>query len=1025
MSIGAFSVNNRVFVNLVLLLFISLGILSYRSMPKEVFPVVPLDMVTVTTVYQGVSPEEIEKIITVPIENAIQGIEGIDEISSSSSEGLSLVQVKLEQGKVLTKVAQDVESSINRMDPLPEDAEDPVVMEVETRYPVITLSLYGRVSERVLREVADELEDMIIDIPGVGEIVMTGYREREIWVEVDARRLEAYAIPITDVVDALRRRNLNLPGGAVKGKRQEYLIRTVGEFKNIEEILNTTVRPTRGGSSITIKDIATVSETYEELLEYGRVNGFRTISLFVTKKADGDVIDIVNKIKKITTDFEKRITLDVHIALTQDSSIYIKNRLQTLYSSGSIGFCVVCIVLFIFLDWKIALITALGIPLSFLGAFAFMNFSGMTINMLSLFSLIVVLGMIVDDAIIVSENTYRYLGLGVAAKDAVIRGTDQVVMPVVAAVSTTMAAFLPMLLMEGNLGKFMRVIPIVVSFALMASLIEAFLTLPSHLADFSPKKIRHTKAGYHKFKRIFSQVLISILRWRYVFVLFTITFAGLLAFVARYHIPFVLFSSKDIPAFIVQLTTPEGSPLSFTEKVTKEVEDILLTFPKTEIKEINSLVGNHYDISTGKRDVATNLGQVYVELPEFNAKDRVNGYKVAQHARDALKDIVGVKYLKVMEVQGGPPKGKAVELQVRGKEVGVIEVIAAYIKKYLSTIKGVVDIQDDHNKGKKEMVFTLDEEKSALMHMDVQAVATTLRTFFEGAKTSEIHKEKDQIKVIVKFAPQYRNDIEILKRLKVSNRQGQLIPLTTVGEFNLKEGSAVIRRKDQKRAITVMANVDENVITSTEVNKMVEQRFSNISENYPGYSFYFAGEQKEQRQSLDSLFDAFIIAVVAIYIILGTLFRSFIQPLIVMMAVPFAFIGVVIGHLVMDIPFGILSIIGFVSLSGIVVNDSLVLVDFINKNRLAGLKRWKSIINAAETRFRPIVLTSLTTIGGISTLAFKTTGQAAFLAPMAISIFWGLIFSTVLTLIIVPCFFAIMDDIIGLFGRWSSFRLSV
>ncbi|NOY52165.1 MAG: efflux RND transporter permease subunit [Deltaproteobacteria bacterium] len=1016
MTVGAFSVKNPVFVNLVLLLFVVLGITSFRSMPREVFPSVPLDMVTVTTVYPGVSPEEIEKIITIPEENALQGVDGINEIDSQSREGMSLILAKVDQDRDLKKVSQDMESALNRMDPLPDDAKSPVVQEIETRYPVINISVYGNTSEDVRREISDELEDRILEIPGVGEVLKSGYRDREIWVEVDPHRLDAYHLPISEVVLALKRRNLNLPAGILKGIRQEFLIRTVGEFRSTKEILDTVIRKGTDGGMVRIRDVADVKNTFEEASRFGRSNGARAITLIVTKQARGDTIKIADAVKKLKSDLESHLPAGAHLSLSQDNSQWIRNRLHTLYVNGSIGFILVCTILFLTLNWRIALFTALGIPFSFLGAFTFMKFFGMTINMLTLFSLIVVLGIVVDDAIIIAENVFRHLAMGKSPSRAAIEGTNEVVTPVFAAVSTTIAAFLPMLMMTGILGKFMRVIPIVVNFALIASLVEALLTLPSHLADFAPSTSRTrplfgSGKRFRSYKRRFARALGWLLRRRYKVLLSLLLVTIVTGLIARYEIPFVLFDTNDIPSFIVQIETPEGSPLIRTEAVIARIEKRLLRFPKNEITTLSSLVGSHFDPSSGRTQTGTQLGQVMVELPQFNAENRVNGYQVLEKARRALRGISGIKKMEFVKIQAGPPVGKAVEVRIRGKELPVLRRLSGKIQAYLKTLPGTRDIQDDLEGGKKELIVRVDEKKAALFGIHVEDVALALKSYYGGIKTSEIHRKKDQIDVIVRMAPKFRSDYTLIKTLKVANASGELIPLSMVTKRSLQEGSGVIRRKDQRRTITVTADVDTGITTSSAVKKKIEKQFGTLAGTYPGYSFAFAGEQKEQMESVQSLIDAFLISIITIYIILGTLFRSFIQPFVVMIAVPFAFIGVIIGHLVMGISFGLLSMIGMVAMVGIVVNDSLVLLDFINKSRSAGMSRWRSIITATETRFRPIILTSLTTIAGVSTLAFQRTGQAAFLAPMALSIFWGLTFSTILTLVIVPCFFAVVEDV--------------
>ncbi|MBN4053191.1 efflux RND transporter permease subunit [bacterium AH-315-L15] len=1018
MGIVNFSVKNRVPVNLLLMVMIAGGVIGYHSMPREVFPVVSIDRVAVSTVYSGVSPEEIEKNITIPIEKAIKGIKGIAHIESSSLEGTSLIEAELEPGRDMKRVAEDIRSRIERIETLPEEADDPMVIEIEFEAPVVMLGISGPVREMALRDIADQLEYRIDQIDGVGSVTLGGYRDREIWIEVDPNRMYPFGIGIREVIQALKERNLDLAGGRLKGKREELLLRTVGEFQDVSDVNNMVVRENPLGRHIRLLDIGSARLTYEEEEDYGRINEERSITLNITKGADGDAITIMEGIEAELEDLQKNLPTGIEISLTQNSAIWVQSRLRTLYFNGTIGFTLVCLTLFTFLNWRMALWTAVGIPASFLGALFLMSLLGQSINMLSLFALIVVLGMVVDDAIIVTENVYRHISMGYTPIRAAVIGTEQVLMPVLATVVTTVAAFIPMLMMSGILGKFMRVIPIVVTLVLVMSLLEALVILPSHLADFSRplpssgSSSNRDGAWFIRLRRRYQKTLVSVLRKRYWFVIgIVVVAAGLMAF-AYQSGKFVLFGVKDIPGFVVMLETPTGTKLEETSRRVAEVEQRIATLRAEDINAVVSLIGRQLDPETNRTRKGSHLGQVIVELADFESPNRRNGYEVLAEMREKIVGLTGLKSLKVEPIEGGPPVGAAIEMTIRGEDLEQLRSISDEVQDFLVGIPGVLDIRDDYARGKKEIQFRIDPARAAIYGLDTAAVAQAVRASFHGETATRIRRDDETIDIVVKFAEPYRNDPRYLEQLQVANARGILVPIKSVAVLRLHEGVNAINRKDHRRTVTVSADVDTEIITSREVSRMIEARFGDLNQTYPGYDFHFGGETEEQRKSMASLLKAYTITALIIYTILGGLFQSFLQPIVVMFAVPFGIIGVIIGHFVMGQALSLLSLIGVVALSGIVVNDSLLLVDFINKAREKGRGRWRSIVVSGQVRMRPILLTTLTTVLGLATLSFQTKGQAGYLAPMAISIVWGLLFATGLTLFLVPALFAIGDDLV-------------
>ena len=1005
-------VRNSVFVNLLMMVILVAGGLIYLSITREIFPEFSLDSISVRTVYPGVSPQEVEKLITIKIEDEIADIDGVDNIYSESQEGLSLITVELSDYTDLNRILNDISSAIDRTEDLPEDAEDPVVSEIKNAFPIITVSVSGDLPELTMKEIAEDVRDNLRQIPGVAQVYLSGAREREIWVEVDPRRLEQYQLSLEEIKRALEAQNLNLPGGTIKTDRGEFLLRTVGEILEARELETVILRSDPQGNVLSLSQVAHVRDHFEDPVTLGRFNGRPAMNLSVSKEKRGDAIAISKAAHQFVAQYENRLPPGVSLGAFNDTSVYIKNRLNTLKRNGLAGFALVLAILCIFFNFRVAGMTALGIPVSFAGALLLMRGFGISLNMVSMFSLILVLGIIVDDAIVVSENTYRYMEQGIAPQEAAILGTQQVLAPVVATVVTTIAAFLPLLLMAGTMGKFMSVIPKVVTFALIASLMEALVILPSHLSDWSSKK--HRKAGTHRSERWFNALrahyvrfLAFSLRWKYVSLVASLGITAVVVTFALTRIPFTLFHEFESTQFFINVETPVTSKIEDTRDVIVRIEKVLMeTLPPTELKTVASNTGLIF-LDINRIVQGSNGGQIIVELTEADKRNRSSN-EIINELRKRTAGIPGATKIQYMKPQAGPG-GPAIEIRAVGDEFSILQEIAEKVKGYLTTFPAAKDIRDDFLPGKKELRIVARPEARSL-GLDVASIARQVRSSFYGAESSKILRSDEDIPIVVKYPESFRDRPSRVEDLVLTTPDGEKVYFSEVAELTEAPGSSKIIRSDQKRSITVLADVDEKEGNTLQITSQVRKRFADLQARYPGYKLEFKGERQELEQSMQDLLKSFAVAVLLIYLILGALFKSYIQPLVVMLAIPFAANGVVLGHAVMGLSLGLLSLMGMVALAGVVVNDSLLLISFVNELRREGTPLVQALLRSGQLRLRPILLTTLTTAAGLSPLGFFASGQAKFLSPMAISIIFGLTVSTVLTLIIIPCSYAIVEE---------------
>ncbi len=1028
MSLPSFSIKQTVFVNLFMFLVIAVGIAVFITIPKEEWPDVPLRTVSVTTIYQGASAQEMEKLITKEIEEEVDDIDDIDYLTSFSSEGRSVVNVNftMEIDDIERKI-QKVQNEVNKVTDLPENAETPEVEQVKLPFQLIRIALIDGAHERQIGDIADDMAYELKQIYGVQKVEITGKREREVWVEVDPYRLEGYGLSLNDVILALRRKNLNMPAGTLQQAGSEFIVRTVGEVDAVESMRDIIVSKSPDGGHVYVGDVARVSDTFEEETVIAKVNGRRCIQLTVSQEDYGNITDIVKEIKQVALSYRDRLPPGADIVFFQDNSRYLQKRLSILYSSGVTGFFLVLVSLFLFIGGRPAVLAIIGMPAAFCATVILMDITGITVNSLSLFSVIIVIGMIVDDAIIVTENVYRYIEQGMPVRKAAALGAEEVMWPVVAAIATTVAAFSPMLLMTGPLGQFMSTVPKVVCFALLASLWEAFFILPSHLADFARPSHANVSRGsssvwFQKLQNIYTAVLSGALRRRYLVLAVLVCVSAVIFLLSFATLDFILFPKQDFETVVIRMEAPQNTPLAVTEKVAARAEEAILSLPEGEILSVSTTVGQklaNLGFKEGGNDLGSNVCQFELRLSASYERTR-SGDAIVDDIRERLDALPWGDYFTFEKRSIGPPVGRPVAVRIMGDEFDTLQHIGSRVMGQLAQIRGVVDIAQDFRPGKDEIRVTVDEDRASLYGLSVEAVALSVQHAYMGGAASEYTDRNEEIDIIVKLDERIKNNLDYIGNMKIKTPDGALIPVKNVALVERAPGFGKIRRYDQNRVINVTANIAPGANNSRDVIFELERRMEPILKQFPGYQLSYGGEFEETERSMTSLFEAFGLALFLIYMILATMFQSFIQPFLIMLSIPFAALGVFVGLVVMQTPMGMMSFLGVIALAGIVVNDSIVLIDFINRRRAevhTPDEIMPAIIESCKTRLRPILLTEITTIFGLLPLALGIFGREVLMTPMAIAIVWGLLFSSVLTLLIIPCFYLVFEDIKAKTGR--------
>ena len=1029
-----FSIRNPLLVNFLLLSIVVVGVLSWRAMPQEIFPVLEEDTIQITTVFEGAAPIEVERQITIPIEDAVEGLGDIDSMESLSREGYSQVLLMLEANVDADDFLQDVRSAVDAIDDLPEDAERTQIRRLRTRFPVMSVSVYGNVGEEDLIETGREVKRAVQNLEGVASVSIAGEREWEVWVIMDPYLAAVSGVPLTEIRAALASNIGDKPGGKLSSSEGEIQLRGLGAVVDVQAVKEVAVRTGADGAHLKVGDIAEVKLRLETAETLGRYAGKPALNLVITKAADGSTIDISAAIKQLIGELSGKLSPGISIGYHSDSSVYIKNRLQTVFSSGVVGLILLLLSLYLLLNLRVAVITALGIPVSFLVAVVVIHYLGFTINMVSLFAFLIALGMIVDDAIIITENIYCHLEEGKPYMQAASLGAREVMGPVVASTLTTVAAFLPMFSVSGTLGAFITVIPVVVAAALLGSLFEAFVILPSHARMvFKNAVVRAQHTGTF-WREVLDRYVVWLgwsLKNRYLVSVLAICMLALALALAVTRVPFQLFGEVEINQFFVNIEAPNTYSMEDSKGLASEIEaqigevfaehedelEVLLTNVGVQLVDFNrSKVASHYIqliISLQERRPEGFIERFVTPLINFklpSGEGRLRSTdEIINLIREHLQGVPGVKRFSVLRPRAGPA-GSDIVVGVTGEEISRIREYADEIAVFLKTLNGVYDVRHDIEPGKLEFRYSLNE-RGRNLGLTQQAIADFVRSGYHGVEVAYANWGKERYPVRLIFPQSVRDDIAALSELPLTLPDGKVVYLGTVTDIEMDRGFSTLMRVGRQRVATISAEVDLDRTTALEVYALLGEHFGRVFEQRRSYEMVFRGEKLEAIESFSDLGNALIIAVGLIFFILITLFRSFLEPLVVLSAIPFGIIGVIVGHLLFGFNLQFVSMVGFVALSGIIVNDSLILVNFVSKRRAHGDDRVTAVIEAGRKRARPIILTTVTTFLGVSPLIFFVTGQTAFLSPMAISLGFGLVFATGLILLVLPCFYLVADDL--------------
>ncbi len=1018
MNIAKFSVKNTVLVNLLMLGLFIFGWISMNRMPTELTEPVSFNWVFITVPYPGASPAECENLLVDPIESEIQDVDDIDEIQSTAGEGFAFLLVKFEDmsDDEFRNKYNELKSEVDKVD-LPENAEDPEMDDFNSSdfLPLINIVMAYSIPEENAQKIAEDLSDDFKDVNGVAKVQVSGLGEREIWVEVDPIKMVNLGVTFDEIVLALKSRNLNVPGGNLSVGKSEFLIRSLGEYESIEEIRNTIVRNISNGKTIKIKDFARVDDRREELEILSRVNGEQSITFSISKKAESSSIPVINEIKDLVSKYESKVPDGVKFSWTNDNSVYIERVISVLRNNAVTGMILILLILYLFLGKSNALLASLGIPISFLITFILMELWGYTLNGSTLFALVMVLGIIVDDAIIILENSHRYRMMGYSSKEAAIVGTQEVVKPIISSIGTNIAAFLPLILLPGIMGKFMRIIPIVFSLALVASMFEAFILLPSHYAEWTKKsKVfeRGEKGFFKLLRRKYETLLTKILRMRYWVTAGLVTVFAFAILVVIPHVGVEMFADEDMDQMRVLVQMPEGTSLEETDRVMKKYEERSLGLPEDHLQAVVANVG----LLQGDEEwlVKKNVGQLLIQLQPEEIRTKSTDELLA-NLRESCASISGPTSVQFVKVSGGPPVGKPISVKVQGKYLDDIKAASLVLQDSLKNLKGTYDIADNFPPGKKEIRIKINEDKAALYGFNTQLIALSIRYAFDGVEATEFRDGDDEIDVLVKYDIEKRSSMDDILNMRISNPQGNTVALREMVSFEIATGPTDIRRIDQKRTIMVTGELNQAETSLDKINNRLQNIFPIIQADFPEVDFDIGGQFDEFTKTFQNMATLFMLSLILIFLILGTQFNSYSQPLVILSTIPFGLIGAVLGLLISGNPFSIVAMFGFVALAGIVVNDAIILITFVNNRRQQEAPTkyniWRSIVDAGRLRLRPILLTSLTTISGLLPMAAGIGGMSEMWSPLANVILFGLVISTILTLFIIPCFLAILDDL--------------
>ena len=1038
--------HNHVAANLLMLVFVVGGLILGPRVKQEVFPEISLDWVRISVPYPGAGPEEVEEGIILKIEDNLTGVDGIKQIKSTAAEGSGTVMVEVSEGMDPDKLLQDVKSEVDRITTFPLDAEKPIISKVLNRREVISVVVYGDLPERSLREQAERVQDELLTLPQITQVDLGGVRPYEISIEIAEEDLRRYQLTLEAVAGRIRKASLDLPGGTVRTEGGEILLRTKEKRYFGPEYADIVILTRADGTQVRLRDIASVKDTFRETDTFATFDGKPAAMVKVYRVGEQKPTEISLLVDAYVKEKQGQLPPDLHIATWNDTSELLESRMNLLMKNAGFGLVLVFLVLGLFLEIRLALWVMLGIPISFLGTLFLMPAMGVSINMITLFAFILALGIVVDDAIVVGENVYDHRQLGKPYPQAAVDGSQEVGIPVIFSILTTVAAFMPLIFVSGVMGKFIKSIPLVVIIILLVSLLESLFVLPAHLAIGGPRQAPGGLIGaIDRTRRRFGRQLDRFidgpyrravefcLRHRYATIATAVACLMLsIGVVKGGLIRFNFMPEVDGDQIIASLQMPRGTPAVETARIEQLIADKALETVaeydanreggSTILRHLYSVVGGKV-AESGPAAGGEDSGGAYLAdialLLTVSEKRGIPAAEISDRWREAVGEIPGIESLVFKS--NLVHMGANIDILLAHDNFEVLDEASERIRTALGEYPGVGDIEDTYARGKREIKLRLKPEARTL-GVTEEDLGRQIRSAFYGAEALRLQRGRNEVKVMVRYPEADRGSLWDLQSLRIRPPQGGELPLARAAWIDEGRGFSEISRTDRKRVINVTARVDSKQASAQDIlAELKGGLLQQLAHDYPGLTFDMEGEEKERRDSMASMGRGFVLALFAIFALLAIPFRSYSQPLLIMIAIPFGIVGAIIGHLVMGFNLSMLSMFGIVALSGVVVNDSLLLIDRINTNRrVAGLDLRQALVEAGVRRFRPILLTSLTTFFGLAPMILETSVQAQFLIPMAISLGFGILFATGITLLLIPALYAALEDIRRLFGLRES-----
>lgn len=1016
-------VNHRTLANLLMLTFIGLGLYAIPKLQKETFPSFDSSEVQIVMTYRGASAEDVEQGICLPIEDALDGVQNVKKITCTAKEGSASVVVEIEEGADVATALRDIETEVEAISNLPAGAEDLIITELNRTDSVMTIAITGPLNEDSLKDYCEGFKQQVQRLPGVSLVEVQGFSDRQLRLELDTESLRRLDLSADMIAQAMRSQNLDIPVGMIESREEDLLLRFVEQKQHPQEIEDIVIHGVAGRAEIRIRDIGRVVDGFADAEQQAWLDGERAGIVQVNKTRSQDT----NKLADVVREFvmkERQRHPQLRIVITDDFSELITQRLTLLAKNACQGIVLVFLVMWIFFNFRLSFWVVMSLPVSFMGAFFMLPILGQSLNMMSSVAILMATGILMDDGIVIAENVARHVALGKNSMRAAVDGVSEVAGGVISSFLTTCCVLGPLFMLEGQMGKVLRLIPIVLLTTLIISLVEAFFILPAHLGHSLNDTNVGKSAGLRRKidaavdwvrETVFGSIIDWAIHWRYLSIGLSIaTFISALAMVAGGVVNFIPFPNLEGDMVQAKILLPQGTPLAKTEEIVRQINEAAIRanekFPdQPNGQDLVQAVMSKFNENSDAGESGAHVATVSVRMLQPDERNTSTA-EFIRVLREEVGKVPNAISVTIAESTRGPA-GRAVEVLFKSDDLSVAQAAAIETEQWLHQYAGVYNFNTDLRPGKQEIRLHLKPDAVAL-GLHVQAMASQLSTAFQGAKISDVQSGVDQYEINVQLAPKSRDTLESFYDFHFVLSDGSQVPLRSVADLELTYGWSKISRVDGWRTVTLIADTDTEMVNTTKLMRAFKTEFvPQLNAKHSGLTVYLGGEAESSSETTTSMAALFLLGLFGVYAILCFQFESWIEPLIVMAAIPMALIGVIFGHLLMGMEVSMPSMIGFVSLAGIVVNDSILLVLFLKQERSEGKPSHESARSASRLRFRAIMLTSMTTIVGLLPLTLEKSTQAQVLIPTAVSIVFGLLSSTVMVLIVIPCIYVAMCDL--------------